>query len=391
MGVISSKWKTGVLLAALVLIAGALLTFAYTRGPLAPPRVQLAEAAHADLASAVFGIGTIEARLSYAIGPTQAGRVLRVHVDHGERVRSGQLLAEIDPVDLESRIGAAQAALERAKASVVMAEAQLREAHSRQRVAAANAERYRELAARGFVSTEVADARQNDAQTSLAAMEAANAALHGAQSDVERSAREHEALVRQISNLKLVSPVDGIVIARDAEPGSTLVAGQSIVRLIDPSSIWVRARIDQSRAQGIQPGMPAQVVLRSNPGSAQPGRVARVEIQNDAVTEERIVAISFDAAPAAPSIGELAEATIQLAVVARALAVPSAAIKMVDGRPGVWQAIDGKAVFQPVGIGIQTLDGRTQILAGLEAGAQVIVYSDVQLTRGMKIRVDQMS
>ena len=75
-------------------------------GPLAPIRVTTAQVEEGALAPELFGIGSVEARRSYLIGPTVAGRVLRVLVDVGDTVTAGQLLAEMDPVDLDERTAA---------------------------------------------------------------------------------------------------------------------------------------------------------------------------------------------------------------------------------------------------------------------------------------------
>lgn len=374
----------------IVLLAAAMLWLAFNRGPLAPVQVQVAAVTRDALSSSVFGIGTVEARHSYAIGPTQAGRVLRVLVDHGDAVRAGQLLAEMEPVDLEQRLKSAGAVQQRAQQSVLVAEAQLREAQSRHQVASANAARYRELAQKNFVSREAVEIRNNEASVTQAGMAAAEAALLAARKDVERAEQDRSAAAKQLSNLKLTAPVDGLVVARDAEPGSTVVAGQAVVRLIDPRSVWVRARIDQSRAAGLAPGLSADVVLRSNQAKTISGEVARVEIQSDAVTEERVVTISFSAPPQM-SLGELAEVTIYQEKRAPALVVPSAAVKRVGDRNGVWQMAEGKARFRPVKTGVQTLDGMTEVTEGLAEGDSVIVYSSAQLREGAKIAIGKTS
>jgi HlyD family secretion protein len=380
------KPKLYVALAGIAVLGAAMLWFAYSRGPFAPVAVEIAEVKDARLKHSVYGIGTVEARHAYAIGPTQAGRVLRIHVDHGDAVTAGQLLAEVDPVDLEQRLSSAASMLARARSAVLVAEAQQREALSRHAIAAANAARYADLVQRNFVSREAAEIRVNEANVSRAAVEGAEAGLQAAQRDVERSVADRAALERQLANLKLTSPVDGVVIAREVEPGTTVVAGQAVVRVIDPRSVWVRARIDQSRASDIRLGQPAEIVLRSGQGRVIPGRVARVEIQNDAVTEERIVAVAFSV-PAPMSIGELAEVTIHRESAGRGLAIPSAAVTRVGEQQGVWQLVAGKAHFRAVKTGMQTLDGMTEVLEGPAAGDQVIVYSGARLREGMKARV----
>lgn len=368
------------------LLAAAMLWLAFNRGPLAPVQVELAAVTESALTDSVFGIGTVEARYAYAIGPTQAGRVLKVLVDHGDSVKAGQVLAEIDPVDLQQRLSGAGAALQRAGDAVLVAEAQEREAQSRHDLARANAARYRDLALKNFVSREAVEIRDNEARVTSAGLGASRAALRAARQDVERAGHERDAVLKQLASLRLTAPVDGLVIAREAEPGNTVIAGQAVVRVIDPKNMWVRARIDQSRAAGLVPGLLADIVLRSNSKNILSGKVARVEIQSDAVTEERVVAVAFDA-PQQVSLGELAEVTIRRGKRERGLVVPSAAVKRVGEQQGVWQVVDGKAHFRAVKTGVQTLEGMTEVLDGLAAGDRVIVYSSAQLAADVKVRI----
>ncbi|MBS4097712.1 MAG: efflux RND transporter periplasmic adaptor subunit [Sulfuricella sp.] len=369
--------------------AVALLGFAWfvtQHGPLAPQPVKVALAERGALAPAVFGIATVEARYAYAIGPTQAGRVRRVLVDQGDRVSAGQLLGEIDPVDLDARLDGAALAEQRAGQGVLIAENQLREAQSRHQLASANAERYRGLAVRGFVSREAVEVRRNEAEVTSAAVAGAAAALQAARQDVARSGTERSGLLRQRANLRLVSPSDGLVVAREAEPGSTVVAGQAVLRVVDPASVWLKARIDQAQAQGIVPGQPVEIVLRSRQRDKLAGTIARVEAQSDAVTEEKLVSIRFDRLPEGVTLGELAEVTVLLPRIGDALILPTAALKRVGGQTGVWRRVEGKAHFQRVDAGTQTPDGKVAVLSGLSAGDEVIVFSPVELQEGTKVK-----
>ena len=136
----------------LVLVIAVLGGFGYIvarTGPLAAVRVTVASPERRDLQPALFGIGTVEARRAYAIGPTAAGRVRQVLVDVGDAVVAGQLIAEMEPVDLDDRIAAAQAALRRAGNARTAAEAQVRETESRQALADDNARRFSELRRQG--------------------------------------------------------------------------------------------------------------------------------------------------------------------------------------------------------------------------------------------------
>lgn len=105
--------RAGLVLLGIVLLAAFVFVVART-GPFAPTRVTVVKVAEGSVAPELFGIGTVEARRAYLIGPTASGRVLRVAVDVGEAVKAGQLLAEMDPVDLDQRVGAVDASIARA-------------------------------------------------------------------------------------------------------------------------------------------------------------------------------------------------------------------------------------------------------------------------------------
>lgn len=380
----------------LTLVLGALAFIAAfvwlltTRGPLAPVGVEIASVTRGDLNPAVYGIGTVDARHAYAVGPTQAGRVLRVSVDQGDRVRSGQLLAEIDPVDLRQRAEAAASTVARARQTAQAAQAQVAEADSRARLAQANHARYQALVRLGFVAQEMADSRGHEAAAAEAALAAARANASGAQRDISRAEAELRGVDQQRNTLRLVSPIDGVVTAREAEPGTTVVAGQAVLRLVDPGQLWIRARVDQARAQGVAVGQVADIVLRSAPGSAMPGKVARIELQSDAVTEERIINVAFDPPPAQLYLAELAEVTIRLPGVRDVLTVPRAALAQFKGQTGVWQVVDGRARFQPVQSGVQTAE-RVQIVSGLNAGDRLVVYSAKQLDDGDRVSEQRLT
>ncbi len=370
---------------AVALLIGLAIVFAFN-GPLAALKVTVSKAELADLSPQIFGIGTVEARRAYLIGPTLASRVAQVRVDQGDLVKAGQFLAELDPIDLDERLSSAASALQRAASAVDGAAAQLREAGSRSALATASATRYSELRQKGFVSQEAADAKQHESNAANAAREAAESALLAARRDVARFTSERAGVVKQRAQFRLLSPIDGLVTAREAEPGSTVVAGQAVLRLIDPASLWVKARIDQGRAAGIALGQPVQIVLRSRAQQALAGKVARIEMNRDSVTEERLVEISFDQPPPDLSIGELVEVTIQLPSLKNALHVPTAALRTLKQQAGVWRIEDGKTRFVPIKSGVQTLEGRTQVVEGLAPGDAVIHHAPRELLAGEKVR-----
>jgi HlyD family secretion protein len=289
-------------------------------------------------------------------------------------VRAGQLLAEMDPVDLDQRLAALDAALARAASTQAAAQAQVADATARRELAAINAKRNQDLAAQNFISPGALESRLQEKASSDAALQAAQANLSGAAQDITRQKAERAALQQQRGNVRLLAPADGVVTSRDAEAGSTVVAGQPVLRLIDPASLWVRLRVDQGRSAGLVTGLKASIVLRSQPHTPLQGQVARVELLADAVTEERIAQIAFTTPPVQP-------------VAASALLLPNASIQRLQGQTGVWRLDGGKPVFAPVRLGASSLDGRVQVLDGLKAGDPVVVYSQKALTEGARVQV----
>ena len=385
---ISPTLRRRLTLAALALALIAALAFVLLRaGPLAPTRVTVHRVTEGSFSPALFGIGTVEARRSWMLGPTVAGRVLSVKADVGDQVKAGQLLAEMDPVDLTQRLASLDAALTRAVSAQAGAAAQLLDATARRDLAAINFKRNQDLANQNFISAGAMEARLQEKASADAALQAAQASLTGAGQDLTRLQADRAALQQQRIALRLLAPADGVVSSRDAEAGSTVVAGQAVLRLMDPASLWIKLRIDQGRSSGLAPGLPAQIVLRSRAGTTLAGRVARIELLSDSVTEERIAQISFDSAPDAVSVGEMAEVTLQLPATRNAALVPAASIQHQGNTSGVWRIEAGKPVFAPLKLDERSLDGQVRVLDGLKAGDTVIVYSQKALSSGSRIQV----
>ena len=356
-------------LALIAAIVPLLILFIYVglrSGPLAPVAVTVTSVTSEAVSPALFGIGTVEARHTHKIGPIFAGRIQRLDVQVGDQVKAGQVLGEMDPVDLEDRGRSLEAAVRRA-------EAVLREAEARHAFASTQAQRYDELYASRSVSEELRGTKRQELQIAAAARAVA-------QAEVVRVRSDREGLGVQQGSLRLVAPVDGLVVAREADPGTTVVAGQAVVELIDPRSLWMNVRFDQISAAGLRRDLPAQIVLSSRSGLPLKGHVLRVEPKADAVTEETLVKVVFEQPPAPlPPVGELAEITVRLPELPAVPTIPNAALRTVGGKLGVWKLTDADLRFAPVEIGRTDLDGQAQVLKGLDAGDRVVVYSEKAL------------
>jgi HlyD family secretion protein len=364
-------------LALIAAIIPLLALFAYVvlrSGPLAPVSVVATTVATQSISPALFGVGTVEARYVYKIGPTFAGRLQRLDVEVGDRVIGGQVLGEMDPVDLDDRVRMQEAVIKRAEAAV-------REATARRTYARGQEGRYEKLLVTHAVSVEAVAGRQQERQI-------ADAAVSAAREELSRARADKEAALAQRANLRLVASVDGLVAARDIEPGTTVVAGQAVIEIIDTNSLWINARFDQISAAGLAPGLAARITLRSRRDVNLAGKVVRVEPLADAVTEETLAKIAFDTpAESLPPIGELAEVTLALPPLPAAAVIPNAAIRRVDGRIGVWVINANALEFRPTRLGAGDLDGNVQVREGLQAGERIVLFSEKALGARSRIHV----
>lgn len=354
-----------------------IITFIYVgvrSGPLAPIPVTVTKVGIGEIAPSLFGVGTVEARYTHKIGPTMAGRIKSLTVDVGDTVQAGQRLGEMDSIDLEDRAASQSANIRRAEAS-------LRQAEATYGYAREEAERAEQLFPAGAVSKSLLDSRRKERHVT-------EAALHAAQEDLARAKSDHGAIANQLDNARLVSPIDGIVVSRNAEVGTTIVAGQAVFEIVDPKSIWINARFDQISSAGLKGTLPAKIVLRSKNGESLEGKVLYVEPKADSVTEEILAKVNFVAIPTPlPPLGELAEVTVSLPHLQSSPIIPNASIQHVKGKTGVWEVNGGSLSFVPVVLGGSDLDGNVQIVKGLKGGEAIVVYSEKSLSTHSRIHV----
>lgn len=374
MKIFGLKGRTLALLAVIMPLIALFIYVAIRSGPLAPIEVTVTTVESSSISPSLFGLGTVQARYTYKIGPTFAGRVKHLDVHVGDRVEAGQVLGEMDAVDLDDRIIAQEAAIKSAEAAVTQAQAQ-------QTFAKFQASRYEKLYASRATSEESAAVKRHE-------LNVANSTLAKAKADVSRLEAELQVWHAQRNNLRLIAPVAGLVMTRDADPGTTVVAGQAVVEVIEPSSLWIDARFDQISANGLDANLPTKIALRSRQHEPIAGHVMRIEPQADVITEETLAKVVFAAPPTPlPPVGELAEVTVQLPELPASATIPNAAIRSVDGKRGVWKVMGEELSFVPLSLGRSDLNGQVQVLQGLEVGDRVIVYSDKVISAKSRIKI----
>jgi HlyD family secretion protein len=264
--------------------------------------------AYGEVEVRVAGPGTVQARVAVTVSARVAGQVMRLHADHGDPVKRGQLLAVLDDRESAAKRAAAAAARESVARSIAAAEASVAKAQADLELARNRSHRDGKLAEAGFISPAAHDASalgMRGAEAALANAVALLAARHAEARVVAEEARYVEA---QWSHTRVHAPLDGLVIQRAVEEGSTVGPGGALFRLVDPATLWIAARIDEALVGRLEEGMPARIRLRS--GEEHTGRVARISRLSDAATRELEVNVAFDAPPARFSIDQEAQVSI---------------------------------------------------------------------------------
>jgi RND family efflux transporter MFP subunit len=319
----------------------------------------------------IAGPGTVQARVPVTVSARLSAQVLSLHADHGDRVKRGQLLVVLDGRDLSAKRAAATAAGESNARNVAAAEATVAKARADLELARNRERRDADLHRAGFISQSAYDASALGMKAAEASVDNAAALLAARRAEGQGVAADTRYAETVLSHTRVSAPMDGLVIERAIEVGTTTAPGSALFRLVDPATLWVAARIDEALVGKIDEGMPARIRLRN--GEEHTGHVARISRQSDAATRELEVSVSFDTPPARFSIDQEAEVSI-LTGVERGPAVPVEALVRRDGVQGVMLLRDGRKVFQPVRVAAS--DGKLAVIAeGLDQGAKLAAWT----------------
>lgn len=307
--------------------------------------------------------GEVRARHELPLGFRVPGKLAERRVDVGQTVTAGQVLARLDPADLAlSAQGAA--------ATVAAADAE----HA---LARADAERFRELRARNFVSQAALDARETTLRATGERLAAARA--------------QAAVAGNQQTYATLTADAAGVVAAVLAEPGQVLAAGQPVVRLARLGELEVAISVPENQLPAFEKTDALTVVLWAHPDRRYRGRLREIAPQADPVTRTFAARVRVTDADAAVRLGMTATVTagasagpaVQQGAVATAspgdsLTIPATALYQDDGRPAVWViGDDGKVASRRVEV--QGYREDTVLLGGGVRAGERIVAAGVHL------------
>ena len=180
--------------------------------------------------------------------------------------------------------------------------------------------------------------------------------------------------------------------SRLQELGAVVKAGDPILTLVAPETVWARAYIDESRAGLVAVGQAAEVRLRTMPQNGLHARVARIDIESDRTNEERIVYVKCLECPASFHLGEQAEVLITVATLDSAILLPQTDVQGFDGTTGTaWTVDEGKLTKRKVSFGHRTEDSRLELSGGLPPGAQVAIGVPANAREGRPVSAERVA
>lgn len=314
--------------------------------------------------------GTVKACRRAKMSPPAGGQISKMHVKKGQRVVAGQILLELWDEDLH-----AQERLSRDQLKT--SELRVHEVCSMAEAAQRDAERSKELVAKGFISPQQLDRTLTDAK-------ARQASCDGARSDIAQAKSRIEVVKKNLERMVLRAPFAGIVADISGEQGEYATPSPPgiltlpAVDLIDDSCLFVSAPIDEVDAAKVKVGQSSRITLDAIKGRTFAGKVKRIapyvlELEKQARTVE--VEVEFGELPDADNllVGYSADVEIVHEAHEKTLRIPTQTL--LEGKRVLLYGSDGKLEERTIATGLANWE-YTEIISGLNEGDQIVSSLD---------------
>jgi HlyD family secretion protein len=379
----------------IVLIVAVAVAFSHGSTKIDPSK--LAKVEKGDLAKSVVATGKVEPITKVEVKSKASGIVTKLYVEYGDRVKKGQLLAQLDKEEIAAGVEQSRAAQQAAEANLTSAKAD----YERAKVDAEGPdvpllkrayERNLGMAKDGVVSESALDDAEkeykmavNKQNVARAQMIVLQAKIAQAQAQVSQDDANLKQIEEQLSYTDVTSPIDGIVLSRDVEIGdavsSILVLGSGatlVMTLGDTSQVYVKGKVDESDIGRVYLGQPARIKVESFKDKTFKGVVTKISpmgVEKDNVTTFE-VRVSIDNPGGELKAEMTANAEIILDEHKNVLQIPEGSILYDKDRNASVEVPDakGKEGKRKVAINIGISNGaKTEVLKGLNEGDQVIL------------------
>jgi HlyD family secretion protein len=380
-----------------IVLLGAVVLYAFASSGTKIDPSKLAKVEKGDLAKSVVATGKIEPITKVEIKSKASGIVKKLYVEYGDKVKKGQILAELDKEEIQARVEQARAQLEASSASLNGTRADL----ERAKVDAEGPDvpllkraydRAQGMAKDGVVSASALDDAQKNYEMSLnkqnvskAQLQVLQARIGQAQGQVAQDRANLKQLEEQLGYTTIESPIDGIVLSRDVEIGdavsSILVLGSSatlVMTLGDTSEVYVKGKVDESDIGKVYMGQPARIKVESFKDKSFTGKVTRISpmgVEKDNVTTFE-VRVSINNPEGVLKANMTANAEVILEEHKNVLQIPEGSIIYDKDKKASVEVPDpkGKEGKKKVAVNIGISNGaKTELLAGLKEGDPVVL------------------
>ena len=331
--------------------------------------------------------GNIQAVTEAPVLSRASGYIKNRYADIGDRVKQGQLLAEIDAGELDKQVEQAKATVAQARASLDQANSNLQQSKTNAEMARVTYERWNNLVQKGAVSRQDADIYKSQYQALGQNVQSLENAVIAAKSSISAAEANLGRLTEMQGYLKVRAPFDGVITLRNVDTGALVNEGSTLLfRIAQNGKVRTYVNVPQADATTIRVGQSAQVKIPDLPQKAFPGTVTRTANALDPATRTLLAEIQVPNAQGLLLPGMYAEVNFTtprqeppLLLRADALVVRG------DGNHVALVNDDGTVHFQTVQVGRDYGD-ELEILGGLEKGQKVVVSPGDSVREGAKVR-----
>jgi RND family efflux transporter MFP subunit len=330
--------------------------------------------------------GTMQALIEAPILARTDGYLKRRLVDIGDRVRTGQPVAEIDAPELDQQIHQAEAAVAQAQAAIEQAQANLEQGKANHELARVTAGRSKMLTDRGISPQQEDDQSQAQLAAQAANVHALEKAVAAQRSGLA-AASANLARMAELQGYRVVkAPFDGVITLRNVDVGALVGAGNTLLyRIAQTGTLRTYVNVPQSSVNAVHVGQAALLTVSHLPGRSFSGTVARTANALDPATRTMLVEVDVPNADGALLPGTYAEVDLRSSRANPPLVVPAAAILFRnDGAQVAVVQPDDTVHLQKIAVGRDYGD-RVEILQGVAEGTMIVAVPGDASREGIKI------
>jgi RND family efflux transporter MFP subunit len=350
--------------------------------PAGPPTIDVARVVQQPTNVVLAMPGQLDPYETVAVYPKVTGFVKSIRVDRGSRVRTGEVMAELEAPELVAQRAEAQSKLQ-------AAEAQLSVARTK---ADADKSTYDKLKAASVTPGVVAG---NDLVLAQKAVEAAQSQIAAAQQTAEAARQAVQSITQMEDYLRVTAPFDGVVTERDVHPGTLVgpnsgpAAATPMVRVVDYDRLRLVVPIPEAYTSGVTRGGTMSFTVPAYPGQTFSGTVARLAQAVDVKTRTMAVELDVMNKDGRLTPGTFCQVQWPVHRPAPSLFVPSGSVGSTTDRTFVIRVRDGKTEWVDVRTGLAS-GPLMEVFGDLQPGDQVAVRGTDEIKPGTQVRVKEI-